>query len=76
MKSGMIINTKRETLKSKPTFRHHTKAYTLINGWYEWKREGNKKQPYYFFIQSLIKKNTGIAAKTRAPIIEASTVPI
>ena len=49
MKSGMIINAKRETLKSKPTFRHHTKAYTLINGWYEWKREGNKKQPYYFF---------------------------
>ena len=32
MKSGMIINAKRETLKSKPTFRHHTKAYTLING--------------------------------------------
>jgi putative SOS response-associated peptidase YedK len=74
MKSGMIINAKRETLKSKPTFRHHTKAYTLINGWYEWKREGNKKQPYYFFskkydtlfIKTLIKDDCAVLITTQA----------
>ena len=70
----MIINAKRETLKSKPTFRHHTKAYTLINGWYEWKREGNKKQPYYFFsknydtlfIKTLIKYDCAVLITTKA----------
>ena len=74
MKNGMIINAKRETLKSKPTFRHHTKAYTLINGWYEWKREGNKKQPYYFyskkhetlFIKTLIKDDCAVLITTEA----------
>lgn len=74
MKSGMIINAKRETLKSKLTFRHHTKAYTLINGWYEWKREGNKKQPYYFyskkyetlFIKTLIKDDCAVLITTEA----------
>jgi len=74
MKSGMIINAKKETLKSKPTFRHHTKAYTLINGWYEWKREGNKKQPYYFFskkydtlfIKTLIKEDCAVLITTQA----------
>ena len=74
MKSGMIINAKRETLKSKPTFRHHKKAYTLINGWYEWKRDGNKKQPYYFFskkydtlfIKTLIKDDCAVLITTKA----------
>ena len=70
----MIINAKRETLKSTPTFRHHTKAYTLINGWYEWKRDGNKKQPYYFFskkydtlfIKTLIKDDCAVLITTKA----------
>tara|TARA_B100001057_G_scaffold117401_1_gene116008 strand:- start:2582 stop:3148 length:567 start_codon:yes stop_codon:yes gene_type:complete len=74
MKSGMIINAKRETLYNKPTFRHHTKAYTLINGWFEWKGEGNNKQPYYFFsrkyetlfIKTLIKDDCAVLITTNA----------
>ena len=74
MKQGMIINAKRETIKSKPTFRHHTKAYTLINGWYEWRKEGNIKQPYYFyskkyetlFVKSLIKDDCVVLMTTQA----------
>ena len=74
MKTGMIINAKRETLNSKTTFRHHIKAYALINGWYEWKREGNKKQPYYFyskkyetlFVKSIIKDDCVVLITTQA----------
>jgi putative SOS response-associated peptidase YedK len=74
MKSGMIINAKRETLLSKPTFRHHKKAYTMINGWYEWKKEGSSKQPYYFFskkfetlfIKTLIKDECAVLITTKA----------
>ena len=74
MKSGMIINAKRETLESKPTFRHHIKAYTLINGWYEWKKEGNSRQPFYFYskkfetlyVKTLIKDDCAVLITTKA----------
>ncbi|MCB0271527.1 MAG: SOS response-associated peptidase [Bdellovibrionales bacterium] len=52
MRSGQLLfNAKIETVTEKSTFK---KAYTLhrcavpINGFFEWVKEGQVKQPYYF----------------------------
>ena len=36
MKQGQIINAKRETVRTKSTFKGFRKCYVPINGWYEW----------------------------------------
>ena len=44
------INARAETLFEKPMFRNLTKAQRCIvpaNGFYEWQRIGERKQPYY-----------------------------
>ena len=45
-----MINAKSETVTSKPAFRSSIKRYRCLvpaDGWYEWKREGGKKQPFF-----------------------------
>ncbi|MBQ0928735.1 MULTISPECIES: SOS response-associated peptidase [Saccharopolyspora] len=45
-----MINAKSETVTSKPAFRSSIKRYRCLvpaDGWYEWKREGGAKQPYF-----------------------------
>ncbi len=45
-----MINAKSETVTSKPAFRSSIKRYRCLvpaDGWYEWKREGAAKQPYF-----------------------------
>jgi putative SOS response-associated peptidase YedK len=45
-----LINARSETLHEKPSFRHLIKrkrCLILSNGFFEWKKEGNQKQPYY-----------------------------
>ena len=45
------INAKAETIDQKPFFRSAFKKYRCLipaNGFYEWKRANNHKQPYYF----------------------------
>lgn len=73
LKQGQIINAQNETLKTKPTFRGFLKCYVPINGWYEWLKEKNGKQPYYLhtdqdtvYIKSIIKENTIILLTTSA----------
>ena len=73
LKKGQIINAQRETLKTKPTFRGYLQCYVPINGWYEWLREGNSKQPYYFYstqdtmyVKSIVKDNSLILLTTKA----------
>jgi putative SOS response-associated peptidase YedK len=44
-----MINAKAETLAEKPSFKNALKSRRCLipaNGFYEWKREGNKKLPY------------------------------
>ena len=46
-----LINARSETLEEKPSFRTpFQKRRCLIptDGWYEWKKEGAGKQPYFF----------------------------
>ena len=48
MKQGQIINAKRETVRTKSTFKGFRKCYVPINGWYEWLKTDEGKKPYYF----------------------------
>ena len=73
LKQGQIINAQRETLKTKPTFRGYLQCYVPINGWYEWLKEKNGKQPYYFhtenemvYIKSIVKEDSIILLTTKA----------
>lgn len=51
LKAGArMINARSETVATKPSFRSAFKrrrCLVLADGFYEWKKEGNQKQPYY-----------------------------
>lgn len=45
-----LINARGETAATKPMFKHlweSGRAICFADGWFEWKREGQKKQPYF-----------------------------
>ncbi len=46
-----MINARAETVSEKPSFKgllRNSRCLIVADGYYEWKREGAKKQPYYF----------------------------
>ncbi len=46
-----LINARSETVASKPSFTNafiKSRCLIVADGFYEWKKENNKKQPYYF----------------------------
>lgn len=47
-----LINARVETAASGRMFKQlwqHGRAICFADGWFEWKKEGNKKQPYYIY---------------------------
>lgn len=49
--SRHLINARAETIETKPAFRNAFKTHRgliIMSGFYEWKRENGKKQPFYF----------------------------
>jgi len=50
-----MFNARAETVDKKPSFRDAFKkrrCLIVADGFYEWKREGNKKMPLYFYLKS------------------------
>jgi len=50
-----IINARQETLNEKPSFRgplKNSRCLVIADGFYEWKREGTIKQPYYIHMKN------------------------
>ena len=44
---GRFVNLRAETVRAK--FKRSGRCLVPASGFYEWKREGGRKQPYYFF---------------------------
>ena len=45
-----MINARSETVHEKPAFRmafRYRRCVIPVNGWFEWRREGGEKQPYW-----------------------------
>jgi putative SOS response-associated peptidase YedK len=52
--SAKLINARAETVAEKPAFRSafvHRRCLILADGFYEWKKESRKKQPFYFCLK-------------------------
>lgn len=53
--ANRLINARAETLDKKPSFRDAFKkrrCLIVADGFYEWKREGKSKIPFYFYMKS------------------------
>ena len=51
-KKTVAINARAETLSQKPSFREpfqHKRCIIPVNGFYEWKKEGSHKVPYWIY---------------------------
>lgn len=49
-----LINARSETVAEKPSFRSafkHHRCLILADGFYEWRKQSGKKQPFYFRLQ-------------------------
>ena len=47
------INARCETVDTKPSFRHlvnNKRCIVIVDGFYEWKKTGDKKQPYFVYM--------------------------
>ena len=53
--SAKLINARAETVSEKPSFKaafKRRRCLIIADGFYEWQRQENKKQPYYFRLQN------------------------
>jgi len=55
--SRPLFNTRFESVQEKKTFQSafkNNRCIIPISGWYEWKRDGDNKTPYYFYNNSIM----------------------
>jgi putative SOS response-associated peptidase YedK len=53
--AGKLINARAETVDKKPSFRDAFKkrrCLIVADGFYEWKKEGQRKEPLYYYLKS------------------------
>ncbi len=68
-----LINAQAETSATNPAFRvafRKRRCLILADGFYEWKREGSRKQPYYIKLQNgdhLPSRGSGIIGNLPTP---------
>ena len=49
-----LINARSETLNVKPSFKIAKRCLIIADGWFEWLRTNNSKQPYFFMNDELL----------------------
>ena len=55
-----LINARSETLREKPSFKMAQRCLIVADGWYEWLRKGENKQPYFFHMSNKVFSFAGI----------------
>ena len=55
-----LINARSETLSIKSSFKMAERCLIVADGWYEWSRTNNKKQPYFFHMNDTLFNFAGI----------------
>ena len=60
-----LINARSETLKEKPSFKMAKRCLIVADGWFEWLRDGDIKQPYFFHMNNNLFTFAGIYTEYR-----------
>ena len=58
-----LINARSETLNFKPRFKMAKRCLIIADGWFEWLRTNNSKQPYFFHMNDELLYFAGIYTK-------------
>lgn len=76
--ASRLTNARSETVTEKPSFRdaiRRRRAVVPASGFYEWKREGTHKQPWYFFPASTASQSPPAATLAMAALWESWRTP-
>ena len=55
-----LINARSETLNIKPSVKMAKRCLIIVDGWFEWLRTNNYKQPYFFHMSDFLFSFAGI----------------
>jgi len=55
-----LFNARLETLDEKPSFKGSLRCVFLADGWYEWQRSANHKQPWYHHREGELMRFAGV----------------
>lgn len=76
-----ITNARSETLREKPAFRKADRCVFVADGWFEWQRRGDHKQPWYhhldgalLFLAGICSRNGGCAIVTRPALHQLADI--
>jgi putative SOS response-associated peptidase YedK len=69
-----IFNARSETMHEKPSFKEAMRCVFIVDGWYEWLREDNKKIPYYHSLGNNIFHLGGVYNKNGCAIVTQESI--